>query len=344
MTLKIPKSLIAVAIAVALAVPPLLAQDSGPAAASAPLLTELDIREWKVPWEDTRPRDPYAMADHEVWFVGQRGDYAGMLNPETGEFTRIDLEDGVGPHNVIVSSDGTIWYAGNRAAHIGRIDQETGAIEKIAMPNEAARDPHTLTFDAAGDIWFTVQGGNFLGKLTRSTRKVQLIEVPTPRARPYGIKVANDGTVWSVLLGTNKLASIDPQTMELSEYEIPREGARPRRVGITQDGRIWYVDYAEGKLGAYNPGSQSFQEWDAPAGADSKPYGMAVDGDNRIWFVETGVQPNRFVGFDPSIGEFIAIDDVPSGGGTVRHMHYHAPTNSIWFGADTNTIGRLSLD
>ena len=327
-----------------LAAPSVMAQDAEPATVEAATETELDIREWTVPWADTRPRDPYAMAEDQVWFVGQRGDYAATLNPLTGEFKRVELGEGAGPHNLIVSPDGTVWYAGNRAAHIGRIDAETGEIEKIAMSIEAARDPHTLVFDEAGDIWFTVQGGNYIGKLTVANREVELIEVPTPKARPYGIKVAEDGTVWSVLLGTNKLASVDPETMELTEYDLPREGARPRRMGITGDGRIWYVDYAEGKLGAYDPAAESFEEWDAPAGVESKPYGMAIDGDDRIWFVETGVQPNRFVGFDPSVGEFIAMDDVPSGGGTVRHMHYHEPTNSIWFGADTNTIGRLALD
>jgi len=307
-------------------------------------LAAIDIKEWPVPWADTRPRDPYAVSASEVWFVGQGGHYAARLNPETGEFTRVDLPEGAGPHNLIVDSDGAVWYAGNLKAHIGRIDPASRAIEQIAMPDAAARDPHTLVFDSAGDIWFTVQGGNFVGKLTKATRQVQLIPVPTPRSRPYGIKIAPDGKVWAVLFGTNKLASIDPATMALTEYEIPRTGARPRRIEISSDGRIWYVDHAEGKLGTFDPASKAFKEWDAPSGASSRPYGMAMDNRNRIWFVESGVQPNRFVGFDPATERFFAAGDVPSGGGTVRHMHYHAPTNTIWFGADTNTIGRVALN
>jgi virginiamycin B lyase len=81
-----------------------------------------------------------------------------------------------------------------------------------------------------------------------------------------------------------------------------------------------------------------------PSGAGARPYGMAVDGDERIWFVETGVQPNRFVGFDPASERFFAASDIPSGGGSVRHMHYHEPTDTIWFGADSGTIGRAKLD
>lgn len=323
-----------------LASPQALAQENGTEAAQS----ALDIREWEVPWEDTRPRDPFAVSEEEVWFVGQQGHYAASLNPQTGEFDRIDLPDGTGPHNLIVGEDGAVWYAGNLTGHIGRIDPETGEIEEIPMPDPEVRDPHTLVFDADGDIWFTVQQGNDIGHLTVDTRDVQLIPVPTPRSRPYGIKVAEDGTVWAVLLGTNKLARVNPESMELTEIDIPREEARPRRIELTDDGRVWYVDWREGYLGAYDPATGDFSEWAAPSGSQSMPYGMASDAKGRLWFVETGVQPNRFVGFDPASEEYFAASDVPSGGGSVRHMHYHEPTNTIWFGADANTIGRVQLD
>jgi len=75
-----------------------------------------DISEWIVPWEDSRPRDPYVAPDGSIWFVGQRSDYVANLNPLTGNFRQLPLESGAGPHNVIVSKDGTLWYAGNRAA------------------------------------------------------------------------------------------------------------------------------------------------------------------------------------------------------------------------------------
>ncbi len=306
--------------------------------------TALDIREWEVPWENTRPRDPFAVSDSEVWFVGQGGHYAAMLNPQTGEFERVDLPEGAGPHNQIVDKDGAVWYAGNLVGHIGRIDPVTREIEQIPMPDPAVRDPHTLIFDDAGDIWFTAQFSNYIGKLTLATREVQLIPVPTERARPYGIKIAPDGSIWVVLFGTSKLAKVDPATMELTEIDLPRETARPRRVEITDDGRIWYGDYADGLLGAYDPASGTFEEWPLPSGAESRPYGTAMDGEGNIWLVETGVQPNRFVGFDPDNERFFAIGEVPSGGRTLRHMHYHEATNTIWFGADTNTVGRLALD
>jgi virginiamycin B lyase len=305
----------------------------------------VEIQEWTVPWENSRPRDPFAESADSVWFVGQRASYLARLDVKTGAMTKIDLDDGAGPHNLIVDRDGTVWYAGNLKSYIGRYDPRSGAIEKIAMPDPAARDPHTLVFDEGQrNIWFTVQGGNFIGRLDVGSKKVDLIPSKTERSRPYGIKTAADGAVWVVLFGTSKLARIDPLTMELSEVSLPRAEARPRRLEVTGDGRVWYVDYAGGRLGVYEPKARTFKEWMLPSGKGARPYGTAADSMGRIWIAETGPQPNRLVGFDPETERFFAVAAVPSGGGAIRHMHYHEPSGAVWFGTDAGTIGRALVE
>jgi virginiamycin B lyase len=70
---------------------------------------------------------------------------------------------------------------------------------------------------------------------------------------------------------------------------------------------------------------------------------MALDDHDRIWIVETGAQPNRFLGFDTRTHTFLPAADVPSGGGTVRHMVFEPREHAVWFGTDANTIGRATL-
>lgn len=309
------------------------------------LADSLDIREWQVPYEHSVPRDPFAESATSVWFVGQRDGYLANLDAETGEFTRVPLKDGSGPHNLIVGSDSIVWYAGNLNRLIGRYDPTTKRIEEVMMPDAAARDPHTLIFDDAEEhIWFTVQGGNMIGRLHIESRAVDLIQSQTGRSRPYGIKLAPDGSIWVVLFGTNKLAHIDPGTLELAEIELPHAGARPRRLEVLEDGRVWYVDYARGTLGVYDPVEKSFDEWQNPQGARSRPYGMASDSSGNLWLVATGVQPNVFMGFAPSTETFHSETEVGSGGGTIRHMHYHEPSGAVWFGTDTNYVGRAIVE
>jgi virginiamycin B lyase len=307
-----------------------------------PAAKEVQITEWQVPWENTRPRDPYVGPDGRVWFVGQRADYVAYLEPKSGEFTRYELDAGAGPHNLIVDADGYVWYAGNRANHIGRLDPADGSITKYPMPDPAARDPHTLVFDHDGDIWFTVQNGGFIGKFEVGSGDVQLVKV-SDGYRPYGIVIDSRNRPWVAEFGTNKIATVDPQTMELREYGLPQEQTRPRRLQVTSDDIVWYVDYSLGLLGQLDPATGAVQEWASPGGARARAYGMAVDDQDRLWYVESGPDPNRFVGFDPATSEFFSVTEIESGGGTVRHMYFHQPTRTVWFGTDANTIGRAQL-
>lgn len=314
---------------------------SRPARAAEPLRVE--ITEWPVPWKGTRPRDPYVDRQHRVWFVGQFGDYVARLDPATGEFTRFDLEPHTRPHNVIVDEQGMVWYAGIESGHIGKLDPTTGRITKFPMPDPAARDPHTLLFDDRGNIWFTVIASNFIGKLAFGTGQIRLIPLPTSKAFPYGIVMDRLKRPWFTEFGVNQLGTVDPVSMTVREIPLPRAEARCRRLAATSNGEIWYGDYAKGFLGRLEPSSGQITEWPLPGGAGARPYGMTVDDRDRLWFVETGPQPNRLVGFDPATSSFFSVTEIKSGGGAVRNMFYYQSAREIWFGTDASTIGRAKV-
>jgi len=312
-------------------------------AAAAPADT-VRITEFTVPYENSRPRDPYLDGRGRVWFVGQAGNYIAYFDQATTAFKRYEIDPGVHPHNLIVDKQGMVWYAGNRAAHIGKLDPATGKITKYPMPDSAARDPHTLIFDTRGNIWFTVQGGNMVGRLVMASGKVDLVKMTRPNARPYGIMVDANDQPWFCEFGTNRMATIDPKTMALKEYDLPDARSRPRRMALTTDGMVWYVDYTRGYLGRLDPKTGAVKEWANPSGAQSLPYAMTMDDQDRVWFVETGVKPNMMVGFDPRTEKFFSRTPVlPSGGGTVRHMVYDTKSRTIWFGTDTNQLGKAVI-
>ena len=299
----------------------------------------LTIQEWEVPFEGPRARDPWVVSSDEIWYVGQRSDYVGIFTPSTGEFQKIDLPDGAGPHTVVVNERGG-WYAGNRAAHIGHIDRDTHEITQIPLPGDGPRDVHTFDFTSDGNLWFTVQGGNQVGYFDTESHEFTVYDASTERSRPYGV-IVHDDQPWFVFFGTNKLATVIDG--ELKEIELPRESTRPRRLAVTDDGMVYYGDYADGYIGQYNPEDGEIKEWRTPAEGDSRPYAVTHDGEGRIWFVETGVQPNRFVAFDPATEQFSRPIDVPTEGGSVRHMVVDSETHSIWFGTDNNTIGQATI-
>lgn len=314
-----------------------------PALAQAGPSATVPIEEWTVPWERSRPRDPAVAPDGRVWFVGQAGNYIAVLEPATGEFERYEIEPGTHPHNLIIDGSGQVWYAGNRNARIGRLDPATRDVRTYPMP-EGAQDPHTLVLGPDGSLWFSVQQGNSVGRLDTASGAVRLVKPSVEGARPYGIVMGTGGWPWFTLFGSNRLGTVDPRTMEMREYTLPAAGARPRRIALTSDGMVWYVDYTRGYLGRLDPRSGEVREWAAPSGQRSLPYAMTVDDADRLWFVETGVQPNQLVSFDPRTERFTTVTPIAeSGGGTVRHMVFDKATGTIWFGTDRDTIGRGSV-
>lgn len=303
---------------------------------------QLEIKEWLVPWADSRPRDPDVAPNGVIWLVGQGSDYAARFDPDNEQFRRKDLPPGTGPHNLIIDHDGTLWIAGNRQAFIGRMNSMSGELSRFTLPDKTARDPHTLVFSGRDDIWFTMQWSNFAGRLNKNSGHIDLVPMQTERARPYGIKVDSKGHPWIALMGTNGLATIDPQTLKLDVIGLPREGARLRRLTITPEDMVWYTDYSQGYIGRYDPVTGKFTEWKTPS-KNSAPYAMASDNLDRVWFVETGPQPNLLVGFDPLPGRFFSVTPIPEGMGSVRNMVYDPNRNSLWFATDTNYLAQAIL-
>src|SRR2546427_5572167 len=112
------------------------------------------IKEWPVPWADTRPRDPYVdPTTGRIWFCGQAGHYIAYFVPETGEFKRFDLEPGAGPHNLIVDKSGIVWFSGNLVGYIGRLDPKDGSIKKYPMPDPMVRsEEHTSELQSQSNL------------------------------------------------------------------------------------------------------------------------------------------------------------------------------------------------
>ena len=205
-------------------------------------LDSVRIQEWKVPWENTRPRDPSVDKAGNVWFVGQTGHYIGRLDPRSGEFKRWELDPGTGPHNQIVDNDGNVWYSGNRAAHIGKLDPKTGQITKFPT-TEGVRDPHNMIFDKNGNIWLTAQQSGYVGRFNPKSGKMDVVKMEG-RKNPYGIAFDSKGNVWFNESATNAIGKIDPNTMALTDYPLPNDRSRYRRIAITSDDMIWYTDFS----------------------------------------------------------------------------------------------------
>lgn len=303
----------------------------------------VDIREWLIPWEKSKPGGPFADSSGRVWFASESGNYIANMSPESGEFNRYDLVIGTGPANLVIDAEKNIWFSAKKGRHIGKMNPATGQVTPHNMPERKARDPHSLVLDRGGNVWFSVRESNYIGMVNRASNSVSLIRLQERKMLPTGLIVDVHGVPWAAGAGSNKLLRVNAADMSVSEIALPREKSRPAALATTSDGAVWYADFALGAIGRYNPETMVFTEWPMPGGEDSKPFGITRDRDDRIWVVETGVVPNRFVGFDSASLTFLTETDIPSGAGTVRSLHYRESAGEIWFTTDTNYIGRARI-
>jgi virginiamycin B lyase len=324
---------------------------AGTATPGAPgQVPEAEIKQFEVPFPRGQTRDPFVAPDGRVWFVGQRGNYLAVFDPKTSAFKQYPLPDRTMPHTNIVTPDGIVWVAGNVNGTIVRFDPKNESTRIIPVPAAAGAtrgtDPHTMIYDGKGGIWFTMQQSHYVGHLTIATEKIQMVATSDSvgrRTNPYGIILDPAGRPYFDLFATNKIGTIDPATMKLETFTLP-EGARPRRIARTSDGGIWYTDYSRGFLGRVDPKTGKVDEYPNPSGARSLPYAMATDDADRVWYVETGVQPNRMVAFDTRTKKVVYNSVVPGeGNNSVRHMVFDPKTRQIWYGADLNFIGFVKV-
>ena len=303
----------------------------------------ISMREWKVPKLGQRARDPVQAPDGSIWWCGQYGNVVGRIKPDTGEVWEYSLPDGAKPHSITPDRDGNIWYTGNGNGTMGKLDPRTGVITEFKMPNPAAKDPHTAVFDTKGTLWFTLQVSNMIGRLVPSTGDIKLVTSPRKDSRPYGIKLAADGSLWVSCNGSNCLLKVDPETMAVKEYDLP-EGTTVRRLDIAADDMIWYVNSSLGRLGRLDPKTGQIKEWLSPSGPKSHPYAIAVV-DGKVWYNESAQRPDALVRFDP-VTETFQSWPVPSGGiyaGMIRHMRPTREGNLLIHQTSTNRIYEVNV-
>lgn len=296
----------------------------------------IEIIEWTVPTLGQRARDPIEAPDGSIWWTGMWASLTGRLDPDTGVMQEYRLPPTSRPHSIVPDEDGNIWYTGNSNATIGKLDPASGVVTEFKTQ---ARDPHSAVFHPNGNLYFTAQGAAMLGRLNPDTGEIKEIDT---QPRPYGIKVAADGTLWVAYNGTNKIGAMDPDSMEVKYYELPDERTRVRRLDLDSEGFVWFVNSTLGKIGRLDPATGDVKQWDSPSGESSHPYALAVI-DDVVWYNESGMRPDALVRFDPRTESFQSWA-IPSGVGIVRNMWKTEAGDLLIHQSSSNQIGLVKID
>ncbi|MEJ2093651.1 MAG: hypothetical protein P8X93_00295 [Gammaproteobacteria bacterium] len=218
------------------------------------------------------------------------------------------------PRSPAVDKKGRIWFCGRTGHYLAYFNPETGKFKKFELDDKSM--PQSLVINKKGQIWFSDPGRGYIGRLLLKTGKVKKYPMPENSGiDPYTLVFNDEGDIWFTAMGANAIGKLDTASGEVKYSSLESEAAKPLDIKLDSGERPWVSLSATNRL-------------------------ATIDTET---FEVTGLNPNRLVSYNPWEKKFSNISDIPSGGDRIDEMFFDKESGQIWFGSNTNFIGRAKL-
>jgi len=227
-------------------------------------------------------------------------------------------------------------------------ERERPAAAKISGPTHATiktwdvptlgSRPHDPLATKDGAIWWTGQLANKLGRLDPKTGTMREYTLKTDHSAPHGLKEDRDGNIWYTANNIGAIGKLDPKTGISTEYPLPDKTARDAHTLVfDHDGILWFTVQQANKVGRLDPKTGEIKLVTPPT-EKARPYGMAVNSKNVVFFVEFGA--NKVASID---GKTMAIKEYPLPNAAARPRRLAIDDQDIIWYADfaRGYLGRL---
>ena len=293
---------------------------------------------------------PGVDAHGNVWAGEMNTNRLGRLNAQTGvvsSWTPPGAQYGI--MTTIVDAQGNAWFAEQNANYIGRFDPRQQAFRLFPLGTWKGNPlgPQDLHFDGEGRLWFTAALAGAIGRLDPTTGAIRIWPVPSPAptvpSSPYCLTVAPSGLVWFGDYAGGAFGSLDPASGQVTLYDLPDPQSQVFAMATDAAGRLWFTEILPGKLGLFDPATGDLTELTMPAAAGTSPalYGLVIDHQGNIWFVDVGADTLvRYVPEKRSMTFFqLSIPSAAPSGLTLD------PAGNLWFtagGAPDDYAGEMT--
>src|SRR5690242_10438073 len=178
-------------------------------------------------------------------------------------------------------------------------------IREWPVPTPGSR-PHDPVAAHDGSIWYSGQLANAVGRLDPKTGEFKEFHLKRPQTAPHGITEDKDGNIWFTGNFAGLIGKLDPKTGEVTEYKLPDPAAKdPHTLIFDHDGILWFTVQQGNRVGRLDPKTGEIKLVTPPT-ANARPYGMAVNSQNVVFFVEFGA--NKVATID---GKTMEIKEYP---------------------------------
>jgi len=200
------------------------------------------------------------------------------------------------------------------------------------LPTPGSR-PHDPMAGKDGSIWWSGQLANKIGRLDPATGTFKEYPV-NPMSAPHGLLQDKDGNVWFTGNFRGFIGKLDTKTGEVTEYKLPDPKARdPHTLVMDHNGVIWFSVQGGNFVGRLDPTNGDIKLVSPPT-ANARPYGMAVNSKNEVFFVEFGAPKVATIDDAMHIREY----QLPSANSRPRRIAI-SPDDMVWY--TDFSLGRL---
>lgn len=186
--------------------------------------------------------------------------------------------------------------------------------------------PHDPLATSDGAIWWTGQLANKLGRLDPKTGAIREYTLKTPHTAPHGLTEDSDGNIWFTGNNIGIIGMLDPKTGVTTEYPLPDSQARDTHTLVfDHDGILWFTVQQANRVGRLDPKTGEIKLATPPT-PKARPYGMAVNSKNVVYFVEFGANKIATITNDMQIKEYMLADP----GARPRRIAI-GPDDMVWY-------------
>jgi virginiamycin B lyase len=187
--------------------------------------------------------------------------------------------------------------------------------------------PHDPLAAKDGAIWWTGQLANKLGRVDPKTGAIREYTLKTPHTGPHGLAEDRAGNIWFTGNHAALIGKLNPKTGVVTEYPMPDPKAKdPHTLIFDRKGMLWFTAQQANMVGRLNPKTGEIKLVSSPT-PKSRPYGMAVNSRNVVFFVEFGT--NKIASIDRktmTIKEYV----LPNSGARPRRIAI-SPDDMVWY-------------
>jgi virginiamycin B lyase len=269
--------------------------------------TRVIITEYDLPRKEALPHDVIVDRDGMVWYSDFGSQFAGVLNPKTGEVTDIPIpvlkeEQPKGNLDIEFDNDQNVWLSLMYQAGISKIDRKTHQVTMYPFPKEwqspstqaSMVSPQNSHVD--GKVWTNNQEDHYSYRLDVKTGQFenmgQNFDPRGKRIRAYGMPTDKENNVYQLEFGGYSIGVRNAKTNQVTIYETPTKGSRPRRGRVDEQNRLWFAEYGANAIGLFDPKTAEIKEFKLPT-KWGMPYDVVPTKDSsEVW---TGSMMNDLV-------------------------------------------------